>query len=234
MLILILDELHIEVEVAYVEEVHRGCEKDVEDSGRNADECEGVEELHGDANSAKVEEDMEVDIHREVQQRTVEHVVIRWMILLCSEVVLLQQLAYCRHAASQDDMKDSMGIRDEACAKTLEGMTEHLDGYLVSVVSLQCRLSLLVSTQLLDHCLVDSMALRLDHPKHRGGPANAFFLSTWCLFHLHHDHQSLAAEETEVRFLRSFGIPWNHPFLQMDPTSILMDEESSKLAVIIH
>lgn len=173
----------------YVEAVPHGCEEEVEDSGRSAGAYEGVEELRGDVNSAKVEEDKEVDIHREVQPHMVEHVVNRWRISICLEVVLLQQLAYCPHVASQDDMKDSMEIRGEAYGKTLEGMTEHLDGCLASVVSLQCRLCLSVLTQLLDHCLVGSMALRLDHPKHRCGPANEFFLLTWRLFHLHPDHQ---------------------------------------------
>ena len=126
----------------YVEAVPHGCEEDVEDSGRSAGAYEGVEELRGDVNNAKVEEDKEVDIHREVQPHMVEHVVNRWRIWICLEVVLLQQLAYCPHVASQDDMKDSMEIRGEACEKTLEGMGEHQDGYLVSVVSLQCRLCL--------------------------------------------------------------------------------------------
>ena len=58
----------------YVEPVHHGCEEDVEDSGRSAGAYEGVEELHGGVNSAKVEEDTEVDIHREVQPHMVEHV----------------------------------------------------------------------------------------------------------------------------------------------------------------
>ena len=161
----------------------------MEGSGRNVDVyVEGGEELRGDVNSAKVVEDTEVDIRREVRPHTFAHAVIRWWTFLDSEVDLLQQLAYYPRVPSRDEMKDSMESRGEECGVALEGMSERLGAYyLLSVLFSKFRFRFSVSTLLQDDCSFDSSVLRLGH--HRCGPLSAFFLLTSCLSHLHPDPQ---------------------------------------------